>query len=151
MFAINDIMSEHWKINLRQVIESKGVYMNELSKQLGHNESYITQLLNKSHTPSVKTLAKIAEKLGVPVSDLMGSGEPSGHSIEQASIGDLTQGLDLKGAKVSNVECFREAYREAMEIMAAAKEDKSSRIDPPALAVMVLGIYAEKIAKTKGE
>ncbi len=61
-------MAEDWRSNLQNVMASKGLNPRQLSLKLNKNQHYISQLLKREFTPSVKTMTKIAEALDVPVS-----------------------------------------------------------------------------------
>lgn len=149
MFDITDCMSEHWKTNLRQVMDEKGVYMNDLSKRLGHNDGYITQMLNKPHTPGIKTLGKIAKELGVPLARIV-DGDPmlEGKAAKE-EVFEFAK-AEPEG-KIRNTEVFEEAYALALEILSDAKGSPDEKIDLPELSAMVKSIYKIKMAKLKGD
>lgn len=60
-----------WKDNLRSALAENGMTMHALSLKLGKNQHYITQLLNRPHSPNVETLSAIASALGVDLQALI--------------------------------------------------------------------------------
>ena len=63
--------------NIRKALEIKGITSNELAKKIDVSATYISYLLNNKRNASVETLEKIAEVLGLKVSDLFGYKEVS--------------------------------------------------------------------------
>lgn len=59
-------------INLKRILEEKGVTAYKMSKDLNINESLIYQILRgEVKNPRVLTLKKIADHLGVTVDELI--------------------------------------------------------------------------------
>jgi transcriptional regulator with XRE-family HTH domain len=64
-------MVSDWKKHLRDAIAESGMTQHALSKSIGRNDHYVSQLLTRSYTPSVRTLEPIANQLGITVTDLL--------------------------------------------------------------------------------
>ncbi|MEP2841521.1 helix-turn-helix domain-containing protein [Roseibium sp.] len=152
MFAIYSDMSDQWKTNLRQAMKANELTMNAVSKRLGKNPHYVTQMLTRAHAPSVKTLEPLAEILGTTVSDLIEADLASNTIVQDSKVAKTSPEVknaggssqDLSESQFDNIERFRAAYREAQEILATAKQSKTSRISEISFAVLVATIYEEK-------
>lgn len=136
MFAIYSGMTDQWKNNLRHAIKAKQTTMNALSKQLGRNPHYITQLLNRSHAPSVKTLEPVAELLGISVSDLI--------EADEAELDAQPEMELMAGANNCDEDLFREAYKRAREIEHELLGGRGPRLE---FAKMVSIIYDEMLTE----
>lgn len=55
-------------MRIREVLKEKGLRASELAKKIGMSESGLNQHINGN--PSVKTLEKIADALGVSITEL---------------------------------------------------------------------------------
>lgn len=57
--------------NIRACRERAGMTQEELARRIGCTQSYISQIEQPDARPTIGTLQKIAEVLGVPVGDLV--------------------------------------------------------------------------------
>lgn len=55
---------------LKEILDSKGLNQGDLGRMAGIEEGYISKIINGKHKPSQKTVAKIAESLGIPLASL---------------------------------------------------------------------------------
>ena len=54
----------------------------EFSEEIGISRSYLNDLENNRKSPSLKTLDKISEKIGIETTDLLGGNEMSNKAID---------------------------------------------------------------------
>lgn len=127
MFAIHPCMEKQWKSNLRRAMERKGMNMATLSSKLGRNAHYITQMLNRTHTPSVKTLKPIADILEVSVSELIDGSEPDPAELSPGP--ELLRQMSDGEGRVKDFEIFMRAYEEAKKLDEARPEGRAPRIN----------------------
>ena len=93
------------KTRLAALMKERGHNMKSLSLASGLSETYVREVLKRDHTPTVRSLAAIAEELNCPISYLLGEEVPLTPSIPIigfASAGegwtpfdDLDEQLDL--------------------------------------------------------
>lgn len=57
-------------LRLRQIRKEKGMNQESLAAAIGMSQSNISEIENGRHNPTLDTLTKIADALGVPVSGL---------------------------------------------------------------------------------
>ncbi|WP_427339014.1 helix-turn-helix domain-containing protein [Caloranaerobacter sp. DY30410] len=63
--------------NIKKIREAKGFEAKEMAKAIGVSESYISLIENnKRKNPKIDVLKKIADFLGVKLSDLLDESEP---------------------------------------------------------------------------
>ena len=77
---------------IRKVRQAQKMTVEQLAKRSGFSKGFISQVENFRTTPSVKALCKIADALGIGVSELFdrnGQGEPF-------SFGNLEDGVELQ-------------------------------------------------------
>ena len=80
---------------LRQVRESKNLSQGDIEKRTGLIRCYTSRVENGHTVPSLDTLAKYAQALGIPMYQLFYDGDAEPKKIK---------GLDLDGQKLSNSE-----------------------------------------------
>lgn len=62
--------------NVEKILADRGWSQNRLSKESGIKQGQISEWLTGTRSPSLESLAKLAEKLDVPVEALLREGEP---------------------------------------------------------------------------
>lgn len=67
---------------IRQLREHQGLSSRALARAAGLSETYVSQIERGRETPSLKTLAKIARALGVPLGDLVDEGGKAKEPVE---------------------------------------------------------------------
>ena len=77
---------------IREVRQAQKMTVEQLAKRSGFSKGFISQVENFRITPSLKALAKIADALGIDVSDLFSRNSQG----EQFSFGNLEDGAELQ-------------------------------------------------------
>lgn len=77
---------------IREVRQAQKMTVEQLANRSGFSKGFISQVENFRITPSLKALSKIADALGIKVSDLFSG---NGHG-EQVSFGNLEDGVELQ-------------------------------------------------------
>lgn len=62
---MNNLKSENFHINLRQLLNELGLSQTEFAEHIGITQAAVSQLLNGERIPSVETLLKILNKVPV--------------------------------------------------------------------------------------
>src|SRR5215213_8370828 len=78
----------------------RGLTVNEAARMLGMNRHTLRDLELGKRLPSGTTLAKLSEGYGVPISELLGEGEPTGKGDASAETG---RGLDRTQNEFANL------------------------------------------------
>ncbi len=65
---------------IRELRTAYGLTQEKLAFEAGVDKGHLSRLERGLQSPTVKTLTKIAARLGVPLSELMPSKRPSGQS-----------------------------------------------------------------------
>lgn len=63
-------------VNLRRLMEEKGVSQSELAQVLDMSEATVSRYLNEKQTPTMDVVVNIAYELRVTVDELIDFGEP---------------------------------------------------------------------------
>ena len=80
-----------WRHNLQKAMDAQGINGRQLSLRLKKNEHYISQLLTRSNTPSIRILTQIADALNVrPSLILDGMGDDPEIDIIAAELAELS-------------------------------------------------------------
>jgi len=58
--------------NLRDILKSRGMSQNKLSKEIGISQQAVTQFCGGHNLPSIETLIAIADALDVSIDELVG-------------------------------------------------------------------------------
>ena len=58
--------------SVKQIRTNRGFTQEEFSEEIGISRSYLNDLENNRKSPSLKTLDKISEKIGIETTDLLG-------------------------------------------------------------------------------
>lgn len=74
------------KVRLKEVLSEKGVTSAELAGRVGVSKATVSNLINNKTMPSLDTLEKIADALGVEMWELFVSKEKLVEQQEQNSI-----------------------------------------------------------------
>lgn len=74
---------------IRRVRQTQGLTVDQLAQKCGLSKGFISQLENFRQVPTVRTLAKIADALGMPVSAMFEENETY---APQYTFGNLTSG-----------------------------------------------------------
>ena len=102
---------------IRKVRLQQKMTVEQLAKSSGFSKGFISQVENFRTTPSIKALCKIADALGIGVSELF---EQSGQG-EQFSFGNLEDGVELQRD---------ESVRYGIRYLALAHRQLGRKIDP---------------------
>lgn len=76
---------------IRAIRLSKNLKQGELAKRLGMTSAQLCRIESAKHAPSVKTLARVAKALGIPVSELMTDALPKQPAIRPCSSDDTRE------------------------------------------------------------
>ncbi|MBW6419512.1 helix-turn-helix domain-containing protein [Celeribacter sp. PS-C1] len=71
----NDPLTSVFKKNLSKMLDKNGIYPTQLSLDIGSSRGYISMLLKGDHSPTLRTVEKIADALGVNWIDLLADQE----------------------------------------------------------------------------
>lgn len=74
---------------IRRVRQAQGMTLEQLAKKSGFSKGFLSQLENFRQSPNLKTLAKIADALGMPMSAMFHEG---GDNTPQYTFGNLNSG-----------------------------------------------------------
>jgi transcriptional regulator with XRE-family HTH domain len=77
---------------IRRVRQQQGMTVDQLAKKSGFSKGFISQVENFRQTPSVKALSRIADALGLPLSELFSE---TGPASPPYSFGNLSDGEEL--------------------------------------------------------
>lgn len=77
---------------IRKVRISQGLTVEQLAQRSGFSKGFISQVENFRQTPSLKSLIKISESLGVPLSTFF---EEEGTAAPQYSFGRIDEGTEI--------------------------------------------------------
>ncbi|WP_422383247.1 helix-turn-helix domain-containing protein [Roseibium album] len=132
---------------LKKLRIEKGLTQTQLAELVGTHQPQITRWETNNRDLPKDWAEKLAPHLGATAADLLFTGEPD--ASEPIEVSDLARGHSE--GRISNMEIFQEAYEEAQEIRAHAKESELERNDLPEFAAMVHSIYILKMAKLKGD
>lgn len=102
---------------IRKVRLQQKMTVEQLAKSSGFSKGFISQVENFRTTPSIKALCKIADALGIGVSELF---EQNGQG-EQFSFGNLEDGVELQRD---------ESVRYGIRYLALAHRQLGRKIDP---------------------
>lgn len=76
---------------IRTIRQGKNLKQGELAKRLGMTSAQLCRIEGAKHAPSVKTLARVAKALGIPVSDLMTDALPKQPVVKPCSSDDTRE------------------------------------------------------------
>lgn len=79
------------ELRIKEVIKEQGLTITELAEQMGINRVNLSNMVNGN--PTVETLNKIADALGVPVTELFEQPKKDGVSITCPKCG---KGINIK-------------------------------------------------------
>lgn len=108
---------------IRAVRKSKNLKQGELAKRLGMTSAQLCRIEGAKHAPSVKTLARLAKALGVPVSDLVVEVLPKQVVVKPCSSDD-TREYAFDPAEDRNADDSLLPVRETAEPIEAIKSIK---------------------------
>ena len=77
---------------IRKVRQAQGLTVEQLARRSGFSKGFISQVENFRQTPSLKALIRIAEALGLPLSQLFADG---GQTEPPYTFGRLDEGQEL--------------------------------------------------------
>ncbi len=72
--SVAEVKRRLWTNNIKEARKGKGVTQVELARRLGCKQSYISKLEHPDYRPEVSTLERVAEALGVEVTELIWRG-----------------------------------------------------------------------------
>ncbi|MBR2632266.1 MAG: helix-turn-helix transcriptional regulator [Lentisphaeria bacterium] len=73
---------------IRRVRQQQGMTVDQLAKKSGFSKGFISQVENFRQTPSVKALSRIADALGLPLSELFSETGPASPPYSFGNLGD---------------------------------------------------------------
>lgn len=99
-------MTKALKINLNRIVEARRLSMKKLSIEAGLGETFVRDILKRGTDPSLGKITRLAETLGISLSELLGSddsvatadylsSEPQANRTPQGSVPqiDVTAGM----------------------------------------------------------
>ncbi len=78
---------------IRHIRQSQGLTVEQLAQRSGFSKGFISQLENFRKIPTLQTLSKIADALGIPLSTLFAG--PGGTQVPQYTFGRLDEGEEM--------------------------------------------------------
>lgn len=91
------------KLRIKELMAQKGVTREELAMYCGVTRASISSMTTGKNTPSMKVLAKMAEKFDVDIRDLFEPSKPSNvtpKELEEAKV-LINRALDLLNGKIT--------------------------------------------------